>query len=365
MTTRITPDLINGNLGLRNRLVNGSMLINQRGNSSFSIPSATGTYICDNWIAGAVLGGGAITISNDSSVPTGTGFTNSINCSTTSTRTLGTSEYAVIQTGIEGYRMNDFNFGSASAKTIAISFWVYGSTAATYGGSIMNSGTSRSYPFSYTLNSTFAWEQKTIVIPGDITGTWNNAANLGMRINFLLAGGSNMLGTANTWATNNFYGATGNAGIMGAISRQLAFAGVQVEIGPSASSFDFKGYAQDLADCQRYYYRQKATTISQPFYVPVNAIGAASANAPIRFPVPMRVAPTALEQSGTAGNYGVIFLGSITTCSSVPTFGTATIFGATTVLTVTSGLTGGQAGQLVSSAASGSNAYLGWSAEML
>jgi hypothetical protein len=365
MTTRVTPDLINGNLALRNRLVNGSMQINQRGNTSFSIPSATGTYICDNWIAASVLSSGAITIANNSSVPGGTGLPNSIICTTSATRTVAAAEYAVIQTGIEGYRMIDFLFGNAAAKTIAISFWVNASATGTYGGSIMNAGTSRSYPFSYSVNSSSTWEQKTIVIPGDITGTWNNAANLGMRINFLLAGGSSMVGTANTWIANNLYGATGSASILTSFARNISFAGVQIEIGQAASAFDFRGYAQDLADCQRYYYRQQATTTSQPFYVPINAIGAASANAPIRFPVPMRVAPTALEQSGTAGNYGVIFLGSITTCSSVPTFGTATIFGATTVLTVTSGLTGGQAGQLVSSAASGSNAYLGWSAEML
>lgn len=363
MTTRITPDLINGNLALRNRLVNGSMLINQRGTTSFSIPSATGTYICDNWIAGSVLAGGAITISNNSAVPGGTGLPNSINCSTTTTRTLLSTEYAVIQTGIEGYRMIDFLFGNTAAKTIAISFWVYASTAGTYGGSIMNAGNSRSYPFSYTVNSTFTWEQKTIVIPGDITGIWNNAANLGMRINFLLAGGSSMLGTANTWAANNFYGASGSAGIMGAASRQLAFAGVQVEIGNAASSFDFKSYEQNLADCQRTYFEIDPASTQKHFQIPVAATTATTAVGSVKFPVQMRVAPTALLQSGTASYYALSIAGTTTACSAVPTFTQATKDGASTVFTVASGLTAGQAGQAITGVTT--PGYLAWSAEML
>lgn len=363
MTTRITPDLINGNLGLRNRLVNGSMLINQRGNTSFSIPSATGTYICDNWIAAAVLGGGAITISNNGAVPGGTGFTNSINCSTTTTRTLGSSEYATIQTGIEGYRMIDFNFGSASAKTITLSFWVYASTTGSYSGSIMNAGNSRSYPFNYSVTSTFTWEQKTIVIPGDITGTWNNAANLGMRISFLLAGGSTYLGSANSWVANNYFGTVGSAGIMGAVSRQIAFAGVQVEIGPAASSFDFKGYAQDLADCQRTFFEIDPSITQRHFQIPVAATTTTTAQGSVKFPVQMRIAPTALLQSGTASQYALSIAGTTTLCSSVPTFNQATKDGATTTFTVASGLTAGQAGQAQTGSVSAG--YLAWSAEML
>ena len=363
MTTRITPDLINGNLALRNRLVNGSMQINQRGTTSFSIPSATGTYICDNWIAASVLGGGAITISNNSSVPGGTGLPNSNNCSTTSTRTLGTSEYAVIQTGIEGYRMIDFLFGNSAAKTIALSFWVYGSATGTYGGSVMNALNTRSYPFSYTLNSTFTWEQKTIVIPGDIAGTWNNAANLGMRISFLLAGGVNYLGAAGAWAANNLYGATGNASIMGAVSRQIAFAGVQVEIGQSASSFDFKGYAQDLIDCQRTFFEIDPSVTSRHFQIPVAAATTTLATGSIRFPVQMRIAPTALLQSGTASHYGLNIANTTTPCSAVPIFSQATRDGATTLFTVASGLTIGQAGQALTGAVT--PGYLAWSAEML
>jgi hypothetical protein len=339
------------------------MLINQRGNTSFSIPSASGTYICDNWIAGAVLGSGAITISNNGAVPGGTGFTNSINCSTTVTRTLGASEYAVIQTGIEGYRMIDFNFGSASAKTIALSFWVYGSTTGAYGGSFMNAGSSRSFPFTYNLTSTFAWEQKTIIIPGDITGTWNNGANLGLRISFLLAGGSNYLGTVNTWIANNLYGATGNAGIMGAVSRQLAFAGVQVEIGQSASSFDFKAFQQELADCQRTFFEIDPAATQRHFQIPVAATSTTSAQGSVKFPVPMRIAPTALLQSGTASHYGLSIAGTTTACSAVPTFTQATRDGATTTFTVASGLTAGQAGQAQTGLST--PGYLAWSAEML
>jgi len=77
----------------------------------------------------------------------------------------------------------------------------------------------------------------------------------------------------------------------------------------------------------------------------------------------MRIAPTALEQTGTASHYGVFFNNTTTTCSAVPTFSAATTLSAQTVLTVSSGLTGGQAGNFYDNSP-GSNAYLGWSTEL-
>jgi hypothetical protein len=365
MTTRITPDLINGNLGLRNRLVNGSMLINQRGNTSFNLPSATGTYISDNWIAASNIASGVINVQTNSSIPAGSGLPGSITCITTTIRTIATGEYALLQTGIEGYRMYDLLFGNANAKTIALSFWVNATTTGTYGGSLINAGNSRSYPFTYTVNATNTWEQKTIVIPGDITGTWNNTTGLGVRINFVLGSGGTYLGTPNGWLAGNFFGGTGSSSILGAINRSISFAGVQFETGTAASSFDFRGYAQELADCQRYYYRQTVSGSSQAFFINLNATSTTISSGTIRFPVQMRQAPTALEQTGTAANYAVSFAGgALTNCSAVPSFSQASTYGAQTSFTVASGLTAGQIGSLFTTSI-GATAYLGWSAEML
>jgi hypothetical protein len=75
----------------------------------------------------------------------------------------------------------------------------------------------------------------------------------------------------------------------------------------------------------------------------------------------MRTAPTALEQSGTAGDYTLRVAGSTLTCNSVPTFLNASAFGATTNFAVASGLT---AGQIANVRAAATTAYLGWSAEL-
>jgi hypothetical protein len=75
----------------------------------------------------------------------------------------------------------------------------------------------------------------------------------------------------------------------------------------------------------------------------------------------MRTAPTALEQSGTAGDYLVNRAGANTTCSAAPAFSAATSFSARTNLTVASGLT---AGQCVFARSNNSTAYLAWSAEL-
>ena len=82
------------------------------------------------------------------------------------------------------------------------------------------------------------------------------------------------------------------------------------------------------------------------------------------FPVTMRTAPSALEQTGTAGDYRVRNTAATsTTCSAVPVIAAAgtTSYSVVTSFTVASGLTAGQGCFLQ---AVNSTAYLGWSAEL-
>jgi hypothetical protein len=69
---------------------------------------------------------------------------------------------------IEGLNVADLAWGTASAATVTVSFWVYSSSlTGTFGGALRNSAASRSYPFSYTISSANTWEQKSVTIAGD------------------------------------------------------------------------------------------------------------------------------------------------------------------------------------------------------
>lgn len=165
-------------------------------------------------------------------------------------------------------------------------------------------------------------------------------------------------------------GSYGNSGITGAVTGgtnlNIEFGTgtlrlVQLEKGSVATPFEFRSIGQEEQLCYRYYYRMKATGASAFFGVGYNE-STTSHLSLTTFPVPMRAAPTALEQSGTAADYRIAFLASAgTNCNAVPTFASAEIFSARTGFTVASGLTAGQSAMARSV---NSSAYLGWSAEL-
>jgi len=144
----------------------------------------------------------------------------------------------------------------------------------------------------------------------------------------------------------------------------LDFANVQLEIGSVATSFSRAGgtLQGELAACQRYYYRTTPNSGYSRFGLG-QCSGTTAALAIIPFPVQMRIAPSALEQTGTASNYAVTnTTQGIVACSSVPTFDGASVTVASVTFTVASGIAAGNVTQLLPN--NNTAAYLGWSAEL-
>jgi hypothetical protein len=140
----------------------------------------------------------------------------------------------------------------------------------------------------------------------------------------------------------------------------LYITGVQLEAGTTASDFEFLPVDVNLARCERYYFRQNPREATTDMGVGWNA-SATETRTYLSFPTTMRIAPTALEQSGTAGDYSVRHAVTQTTCSSVPTIYSTTKSSAHVRLTVSSGLTTGDGSNL---RAVNTNAFLAWSAEL-
>ena len=339
--------------GFKNRIINGGMVIDQR-NAGASVSMTTPVYPVDRWLAFEDTDG-TMTAQQSSTAPSG--FTNSILITTTSADTsLGATQYARTEQRVEGFNVSDLAWGTASAASVTLSFWVRSSLTGTFGGSLTNSAFNRSYPFTYTISVANTFEQKTITIAGDTSGTWLTTNGNGMEINFGLGVGSTYSGTAGAWAGAGYISATGATSVVGTNGATFYITGVQLEKGSTATSFDFRDYGRELAMCQRYYYR-----VTTGDYQISHWYSTTTSLSNLTFPVTMRTAPAALEQNGTAADYSVLSAGSAYAANAVPTFERASSWFAQTRITVASGLTAGYSGF---NRASGSTAYFGWSAEL-
>jgi len=283
--------------GLKNRIINGDMRIDQR-NAGASVTVNSGSqyfYPVDRFMGVGQTSDGVFTLQQNTSVPTGQGFVNSIKATiTTADASIGATQQYWIGQQIEGYNVADLQYGTANAKTVTLSFWVNCSVTGTFSGCFMNSASDRSYPFTYTISSANTWEQKTITIAGDTTGTWNSTNGTGISVQWSLGSGSSRSGTANTWAAARYHGATGATTLISTNAATFYITGVQLEVGSTATPFERRLYNQELANCQRYYQLFGSTTTTGVLVLPVSGFGYSSSEVDFEFslPVQMRASPS-------------------------------------------------------------------------
>ena len=239
--------------GQRNKIINGAMMIDQR-NAGASVTTQSGSiYTVDRWSAVASLVSKYSVQRNAGAVTPPVGFTNYLGVTSLSAYSVPSTGLYFIRQPIEGFNTADLNFGTASAKTITLSFWVYSSLTGTFGGSLNNSAENRSYPYSYTISSANTWEQKTITITGDTTGTWLVDNGAGLYVAFSFGVGTTFSGTAGSWQAGTYYSATGATSVVGTNGATFYITGVQLEKGATATPFENRLYGTELALCQRYY----------------------------------------------------------------------------------------------------------------
>jgi hypothetical protein len=307
--------------GFKNRIINGDMRIDQR-NAGASVSSSG--YNLDRWTI-ITSQSSKQTVQQSSVAPTG--FTNSLLVTSSSDYSVSSGDFFFLRQRIEGFNVADLGFGTANASTITISFWARSSLTGTFGGALSNSTNNRSYPFSYTISAANTWEQKTLTIIGDTTGTWLTTNGIGIEVRFSLGVGSAFSGTSEAWTNGNLVSVTGATSVVATSGATWQVTGVQLEKGSTATSFDYRPYGTELALCQRYYY---ATPSDSNLHCNRSYDGGNTYYGTFTYPVTMRATPT-ISFSGTGASLPSISnpiiattstLGAITpnyaTCSFVP-----------------------------------------------
>jgi hypothetical protein len=347
----------------RNLFYNGAMQVHQRGTSTTGITSS-GYYTADRWNHSIVtMGTWTDTIENDA--PTGSGFRKSWKTlCTTADAAPAAGDFILFEQRLEGQDLQRIRKGTSSAQPLTLSFWVKSNVTGTYVAYLRDQDNTRQVGAQYTISASGTWEKKTITYPADTTGAFDNDNAESLRVNFYLSAGSDRTsGTLRTAWTATVVAdlAVGQTNLAAATDNYWQITGVQLEVGNTATDFEFKSFGQELRECQRYYYR--ITTGASNLTLGVGYAYSTTQTISVNdLPVTMRVRPTALEQTGTAVDYRVLTGGaSPIACSAVPVFNSSNPNLAETVFTVSSGLTGGQGSVSRSETAS---AYLAWSAEL-
>ena len=312
--------------GFKNRIINGAMVIDQR-NAGASVTPTDGSYTLDRWLFQLSQASKLTMQQNAGSVTPPTGYVNYLGITSSSAYSIGAGDYFGLQQRIEGLNCADFGWGTAGASPITISFWVRSSLTGTFGGSVRNSAANRSYPFSYVINSANTWEQKSITIAGDTSGTWLTTNGIGMYIQFGLGVGSTYSNTAGAWVAGNYSGATGATSVVGTNGATFYITGVQLEKGSTATSFDYRPYGTELQLCYRYFYKWLNDAGYTAYVTNLQAYSTTAAFGKILdFPVTMRTTPACVT-SGTFGASNSTGGTSIAFTTTVIDFPTKNSFG--------------------------------------
>jgi hypothetical protein len=278
----------------RNLLYNGAMQVAQRGTSVTALTGDTLATV-DRWRHGLYYGIWTATVENDA--PTGSGLRKSAKLlCTTAKSTLAAGDLLAFYQVLEGQDVQRIAKGTASAQQLTLSFWVKANVTGTYIAELSDLDNTRRVSSSYTISASATWEKKTITFPADTTGVFDNDNGGSLALQFWLGAGSHYTSGSplqTTWGTVTNTRATGQVNVAAAINNYWQVTGVQLEVGPVATSFEFKSYGQELRECQRYYIRMTGSTAFSSFGSGT-AGSTTSVSVHVGLPTSMRTSPSSV-----------------------------------------------------------------------
>ena len=295
--------------GLRNIIINGDMSISQRGTS---FTSASG-YTLDRytWTDDSTS---VFTITQSTDVPTGQGFASSMkfDC-TTANGSLGSSDQIRQVQKIEAQNLQHLRYGTSSAKSVTLSFWVKSNKTGIYCATLSQEDDSyASFTKEYTISSSDTWEKKTLTFDGDTGGVINNDNGSGLWLMFAFGAGSGRHMTANQWNSSYGLSTSNQVNLADSTSNELYLTGVQLEVGTSASDFEFLSFDSNLNKCLRYFQKTYdyatapgTSTDQQKLEISSTSEGGNNSILSLPYKVPLRSTPTVTfyKSDGTTGTW--------------------------------------------------------------
>ena len=296
---------ITNNLSNRNLVINGAMQVAQRATSS----TTSGFGDLDRWKHEYGVVDESPTFAQVSLTSSDTPYTFGLTKATKITngnQTSGLQATSLVNfmqpIEAQDIRNSGWNYTSSSSF-ITLSFWVRASVAQNYHGFIKTAdGTNYAYPFELGSLSANTWTKITKTIPGNSNLTINDDNGAGLQI-FPIT----FLGTAYTgnsinndaWMTWTSSTRTKDQTSTWYMTNNATFeiTGVQLEVSDHATDFEHRSFAQELALCQRYYFKfleGNNKEINVAWYYTNNHISTL-----FRYPTTMRTVPTPTVVSGT------------------------------------------------------------------
>ena len=248
--------------GRKNLIINGAMEVAQRGTSASS-KTASDYYTCDRWrteASGATFN--TSQQSNTASDMATTGAKHFLRMEvTTANNNSGISQ-----------KIETKNIRQFKGEKLTLSFYAKGTNPN--GGSFDvvrqfddGSASSTQEKSSLTVTSSFVKYTYTFDYPDEGSVTMTDA-NAKMALSFLQPDGDT---STNAWT--------------------LDITAVQLEVGSQATPFEHRSFGEELALCQRYYYRRVTDTSSQ-YLCDAFTTSSTQIVGLVQFPVEMRAAPT-------------------------------------------------------------------------
>tara|TARA_B100000035_G_scaffold315101_1_gene333901 strand:- start:1639 stop:2676 length:1038 start_codon:yes stop_codon:yes gene_type:complete len=271
------PKVTDQVLSNRNFIINGDMQVWQRATAATTVTNAYATVDRYKFTENT---SGAFSSERSTDTPTGTGYSLKLQVTTADT-SMAAGDYAYVVQVIEAQNLQPLQYGTSSAKTLTLSFWVKSSLTGTYSvalGKVDN--TVYIFVHEYTISQANTWEKKTITISPtagstsfitSAAGAIDNDNGQGLALYWWLCSGTDLNGgTSNAWSsTTTHYTTTNIVNWFNSTSNNFYLAQAQLEIGDVATPFQHEDYATTLRKCKRYYelldttvYPTKYSTVS-------------------------------------------------------------------------------------------------------
>jgi len=250
-----TGEVNAGTVQFRNRIINGDMRIDQR--NAGSIVSTGSGYNVDRWTL--ARSSTAVVSAQQITGPTQLGFQKAIELKVTTSTTLSTSQFYLLDHRIEGLNASDLNWGTSSGSSVTLSFWANPSLTGIYNVALRNTSLNRSYITETTLTAN-TWQYVAITIPPETSGTWFVTNAIGIFISIILGCGSSLQNTRNSWIVGTgplsigyIASSSSVTNFLATVNNTFKLTGVQLEKGSKATPFEFRPFAAELQLCQRYF----------------------------------------------------------------------------------------------------------------